>query len=827
MGPQEESNNPSFWVRILCKQGQLAQAVDLLCGMHPPPSSRVCLFLLKACNHQRSLFEIRRIHAHVARYPILLTGSLADYLVMTLARCGALDDALHLFLALPSRTVYSWTAIMSAYTECGQGEDIRKLYLSMLDDCVEPDAYTFVCLFKACGCTRDLGLGKELHSEARKKGLTGDVYVGNTLMSMYGKCSALKEAEDVFKGLDSRNLVSHCVMLSTYVAQGEGGKALLFYRQMLDENINPDRLASMLALQACALLADNEASEAKEGESNSLSLLQIGQAIHADALRKGFTSDIYFNSALISMYGKVGSIMEAEQAFQVLSMRNIVTWNAMISACVDQGMGDEALWLYCCMQKERVCPDQLTLVFTFQACGIYKELIYLDIQSNSKACLEIGRALHMDACKRGVTMDAVLGSALLTMYGKCKALPEVDDTFLSLLERNIVVWNSVLTIYVEQGYNDKVLLLYRQLQEENIIPDELSFATCLQACAALVEKDAPNSMAQSDEHAGIFIGRSLHSDAWPRGSLVGLSLGNALLKFYTKCGLLSEAEQVFEVLSAPNLVSWNVILKAYVDNNQAERALQFFSHMEKQSVSYDQVTILYVMQACSITASIEVCKCMHFLITSTELEQVPLLATTTIHAYGCFASMADAQALLDGLPDPHVAPWNACISGHTGEGNHMLSFYFFEMLKLIGLMPNEVTFTSILSACSHSGLLIEALELFKSIDVDFGLLVDTKHMAIMVDLLGRLGNFARIYDMFGWIKAQADLSTFLCLLGACRVHGNLNLADQVFDAAVQFYPEEAPLYVLISNIHADAGHCNSIIQYRQHIPQQADELEYK
>ncbi|KAI5081270.1 hypothetical protein GOP47_0004453 [Adiantum capillus-veneris] len=823
MDAQEESSSDPFWVRTLCQHGQLGQSINLLYSMHAPPSPDTYLFLLKACNYQKALSQTRRVHAHLARHELLLSGFLGDYLAMTLARCGALEDALDLFFSLPGRTVYSWTAIMSACTECGQGEEAHRLYRCMLADGVEPDAYTFVCLFKACGCTLDLDLGKELHSNARKRGFTTDVYVGNTLMSMYGKCEALEEAEDVFRGLVKRNIVSWCVMLTAYVEQGHENQALQLYRQMFEEDIQPDRLASMVVLQACGLVADNEEFMEKEGQSTMLPLLQIGQAIHADAYRKGFVSDVYFNSALVNMYGKGGSMMEAEHAFQALSQRNIVTWNAMLSACLEQGLGEKTLWFYIRMQQEGVSPDQLTLLFTFQACGILaaNENPSLDRELSKRTCLEIGQALHADACKRGFAFDAVLGSALLIMYGKCKALMQVDYMFVLLSERNIVAWNAMLTIYVEQGLNDEALMLYRQLQEENVSPDELSFAISFQACAGLAEKDASNLEIQSNKML-LGVGRCLHSDARRRGFDSGLPVGNALLKFYTKCGSLAEAEQVFDMMPQPNLVSWNVILRAYVDEDQADRALQFFAYMQRYFVIHDDVTLISVIQACGATGSLEISKYLHFHAASVEYEHVPTVAATTIHTYGCCASMADAEALLDGLSDPHVAAWNACISGHAGDGNYMASYCLFEMLKLAGLMPSVITFTSLLSVCSHSGLLIEALECFESLCVDFRLTIDSKHIAIMVDLLGRIGDFTKIDDMFGWIQSQADLSAFLCLLGACRVHGNLQLAERIFDCAAQFYPEEASLYVLMSNMYADAGLHNPSVQVENFLPKQLD-----
>lgn len=799
-------NDDLFWVQTLCNQGQLEMAVNKLCAMETPPSSRTYLSLLKACNNRKALSQAQQVHAHLARHQISLSGFLGDYLVMTLARCGAVDDALELFPGLSCRTVYSWTAMMSAYTERGCGEEALRLYDQMLDDGVEPDSYTFVCLFKACGSTLDLVCGKQLHSDARMKGLAADIFVGNTLMSMYGKCGSLEEAEDVFRELSSHNIVSWCVLLSVYVDQGQGGQALLLYRQMLEEGVNPGRLGSMVALQACGLLVEVEECLGTEGDYTVV-LLQIGQAIQVDARRKGFLSDAYFNSALVSMYGKAASIVEAENAFHSLTQGNSVSWNALLSAFVGQGRGERVLWLYKQMQQEGVCPDQLSLVFALQACSILtaKEEL-LDRRLSKMMCLEVGQALHSDACKRGVAFDAVLSSALMNMYGKCEALLAVEFVFVSSSEHNIVSWNAMLTAYIEQGQSVKALTLYRQLQEERLSPDELSVTIALQACMGFLETEAASNFdSLSNEAMVLELGRSLHADARSRGWASELFVGNALLKMYAKCGFVVEVEHVFNNLSQPDLASWNVILRAYAEQGQEEKALALFGQMLKLGVAYDDITAISIFQACSATGSLELSSHLHFHMAFLGYAEAPTAVAAAIHAYGCCASMADAEAVLDTVWDPPVSSWNSCISGYAGEANYRASSHLFEMLRLSGLMPNEATFTSLLSACSHTGAVIEALEFFESICIDYGLTTDAQHISIVLDLLGRVGDFRRIEDMFVRMETQADLSSLLGLMGACRVHGNLSLAKHVFEYAVKFHSKEAPVYILMSNIYADCG----------------------
>lgn len=153
--------------------------------------------------------------------------------------------------------------------------------------------------------------------------------------------------------------------------------------------------------------------------------------------------------------------------------------------------------------------------------------------------------------------------------------------------------------------------------------------------------------------------------------------------------------------------------------------------------------------------------------------------------------MVDAQVLFDKLSEPDIVSWNACIAGHAEEGNSLASLHMFEKLKLAGVKPDNVTFTSVLSACSHTGFVIKGLEYFESMSREYGLTPDLKHYSSMLDLLGRAGDFKEAGEMLGRMPMQADQAVWMCLLNACRTYGNLKLAKQVFDDAVKLQVKQA------------------------------------
>eukprot|EP00250_Pteridium_aquilinum_P011414 c2004_g1_i1 orf=1-642(-) len=207
-------NDHERLLQAFCESRQLGKTLHALSGMQWPHSSHVYLSLLKTCIKKKALVQAKQIYAHLSRHRVQLNSLLAGYLVVTLAKCGAIEDALQLSQSLPRRSVFSWTALISACVDFGWGSQALELHQCMLEDGVEANAFTYASLFKACGSVSDLARGKKFHDDARKRGFMSHAFVANTIVSMYGKCGALADAEDVFSALPQQDAVSWNAMLS-------------------------------------------------------------------------------------------------------------------------------------------------------------------------------------------------------------------------------------------------------------------------------------------------------------------------------------------------------------------------------------------------------------------------------------------------------------------------------------------------------------------------------------------------------------------------------------------------------------------------------------
>ncbi|KAI5067593.1 hypothetical protein GOP47_0018121 [Adiantum capillus-veneris] len=251
---------------------------------------------------------------------------------------------------------------------------------------------------------------------------------------------------------------------------------------------------------------------------------------------------------------------------------------------------------------------------------------------------------------------------------------------------------------------------------------------------------------------GLEIGMALHQDARLNGYTPYVYVATALLTMYGKFGRLVEAEDIFHNLSEPTIVSWTAMLSAFVEQGGYGKKVG-----------------------------------------------------ALVHSYASCGSMADAYAVFDELVQPNVVAWSGCMAGCAGDGNSTASLGMLEAMRLSGISPNDVTFTSVLSACSHSGLATEGLEYFDSLGKDYGIDRELKHYVYMTDLLGRAGNFNKLEDILNRMPMKPNLTIWLCLLGMSLRHGNAELGKQAFIHATNLEPRERVSYILMSNIYAESA----------------------
>ena len=409
--------------------------------------------------------EARRIHDHAANKSLITRDvCIATSLITKYAKCGMHEKALEIFNELPVRNTVTWNALLCGYAQNGLGEEALKCLRLMRDAGVCPDEVTYTCTLKACGLLGSLEIGEEIDVEIREQGLLHeDVMLANALVDMYSKCGALERARNVFDQLHVRNVVTWSALIGGYARHGFGEEALKCFRHMNDARIRPNAVTYVCVLNACGIVGS----------------LEIGKYIDAEVRKQGLLwNNVLLGTALVDMYSKCGALKNAREIFEKLSVRNIVSWSALIGGYVQHGLGEDALKCFKQMNDARVRPNGVTYVCILKACGIV-------------GSLEIGEAIHAELRKQGLLeKDVVLGNALIDMYSKCGVPEKAQEVFNQLLVRNVVSWSTLINGHAQLGQTNVVLNLYRQMIAEGIVPNSVTFIVLLTACshAGLMEE---------------------------------------------------------------------------------------------------------------------------------------------------------------------------------------------------------------------------------------------------------------------------------------------------------------------------------------------------
>ncbi|KAJ7568443.1 hypothetical protein O6H91_01G033100 [Diphasiastrum complanatum] len=761
-------------VSKLCQEGRLKEAlhmVELMVEQDTLVPIIAYVGLLKGCARRKALAEGKQVHALLVQSGYDSVTFLGNTLVDMYAKCGSVLDARNVFNTMPEHNVISWTAIISAYADNGQGEEAINLFQQMRLAGIAADKILFVIVLKACARISDLEKGKQLHSQIVKSGFEADMIVGNSLVNMYAKCGSIEHARQVFSNMCETDVLSWNALIAGYAQEGLCKDALALYERMKQEDMQPNSVTYVILLKACA----------------SIAALEQGKHIHSHIVNSGFELDVIVSSALVHMYAKCGCIEHARQVFNNMHERDVVSWNAMIAGYAQQGLGKEVFELYEQMKLEDVQPTHVTYVVLLKACA-------------SIASLEDGKRLHSQIVEIGFESDVIIGNTLVDMYAKCGSIEHARHVFSNMHERDIVSWNALIAGYAQQGLVKEALALYEQMKQEDVQPDDVTYVVLLNACAGI---------------AALEQGQQLHSRVISSGFDSDIIVGSALVDMYTKCGSIEHARRVFNNMYERDIVSWTAMIAGYAEEGLGKEALELYEQMKQEDVLPNNVTYVVLLKACARITCLEQGQQLHFQIIESGFQSDEMVGGALIDMYAKCGSIEDARHVFNNLPEQDLVSWNTMIAGYAQQGLGEEAVRLLEQMQREGRKPNGVTYVSVLSACSHSGLVDEGRRLFDFMFKNHGVTPTVDHYACMVDLLCRAGCLAEAEDLINKMPIQPDAVLWRTLLGAARNHGHVEIGRRAFDCVVKLEPENPSAYVLLSDIYAAAGRRDELANIRK------------
>ncbi|XP_073124455.1 pentatricopeptide repeat-containing protein At4g16470 [Henckelia pumila] len=309
-------------------------------------------------------------------------------------------------------------------------------------------------------------------------------------------------------------------------------------------------------------------------------------------------------------------------------------------------------------------------------------------------------------------------------------------------------------------------------------------------------------------------GRRIHWQMVAVGFVPDEYLNIKLLILYAKAGDLDTAHILFDSSSCFNLVSWNAMISGYVQKGQDEVGLSFYNSMRLCGLIPDQYTFASVFRACSSLAILEQGKQAHGLLTKSRFSKNVVVCTSLMDMYFKCSSSYDASLVFDKCLERNVITWTALISGYGFNGRVVDVLGSFHQMINEGFRPNEITFLAVLSACSHGGLVNEGREYFSSMIRDYGVKPRGRHYAAIVDLLGRGGRLEEAYAFVQMSPFKKHPAVWGALLGACKIHGNVEMVKLAAKKFFELEPENAGKYIVLCNAYATFGLWDNVAEVR-------------
>ncbi|KAH7289064.1 hypothetical protein KP509_31G055900 [Ceratopteris richardii] len=762
------------------------------------PSTHTFVVLIKACEDLRDLERGRELHAVVVCCGYETDPFVNNSLLCMYAKCESIADVENVFDHVPVQDIVAWTALMTAYIECDLNEEALDCLAEIHSEGVRPDAVMFVCSLKACASLKAIDKGQMIHKEIIEEGLERLPPVGNTLIDMYAKSGLFEEAQQLFNELPCRDVITWTTLIAGYAENGQDERAVRLLEQMQCENIVLDEHIYVTGLKACC----------------SSRSIHKGFEMHIEIAVEGFETYKNIANTLIDMYSKLGLLEEAQGVFDELDSPDVVSWTALIAGYAEHGFHVEVQRCLNQMQKEGCYPNVPTFICSLKACSL-------------QGSLDWGHKMHTRFVKEGFENDALISCALVDMYAKHSSFAEAEAVLNFSSDQNVASWNALITGFAEQGASEAALECLDRMENFGLSSNEITLLSSLKACSKSVTSRC---------------GYRVHNEIVKKGFETPQTCGNALVDMYGKCGLLTDAQAVFDKLKYHDVIGWTSLIAGYADHGFREEALKHLKQMQLEGVPLDIIlwniaiachaeeeeieealvvhasmheqgilfncfSFMTALQVCAKTASIEVGRRLHIHIQAFKDfdDAEDLLSTALIDMYAKCGSMNEALQVFEQIRKKSLVQWNAIISGYACQVESKLVFWTFNQMMNQCLQPDALTFNSILFACSHSGLLKEGEMFYEAMVEEHNILPQVRHDNCMIGLLGRSGCLNEAVLMLEKIPFSKDSVSWNSVLGACRRSGDLELSEQTFNTLVTLGQQNTTSFVMMANVYADIG----------------------
>lgn len=634
--------------------------------------------------------------------------------------------------------------------------------------------------------------GRQLHLLFLKRGvLFSTLTIANRLLQMYTRCGEIDDARILFDEMPQRNCFTWNTLLEGFSKSGRNNDLINLFYSMPHKN------------------------------------------------------EFSWN-VILSGLARAGELDAAQRLFTEMPKKNGIAWNTMIHGYAIHGRSRMALLLFKDFLKWEMVEsggilswDPFVLATVVGACSEF-------------GGLDLGKQVHARMVVDYVKFDSVLGSSLINMYGKCgdldsaghvlNSMEEPDDYSLSSLISGyancgrmddarrifelkpnpcVVLWNTMISGYAANDDAANALMFFHSMHKQGVVGDYSTYSSSLSACSSIgllrnciqlhtqahklgIIYDLVVASALIDAYAKC----GSHIDACNFFSELKTSdtiLLNSIITIYCNCGRIEEAKCIFNDMKFKTLISWNSMMVGLSQNGYAVEVLELFCTMNKNNLSLDRFSLASAVTACASIASLELGEQIFARATVIGVDFDQVLATSLIDFYCKCGFVENGRKLFNQMLILDEVVWNSMLMGYATNGFGIEALTLFQEMRRADVIPNEVTFTAVLSACDHCGLVEEGKHWFYIMKHEYHIDPGIEHYSCMIDLFARAGCLQGAIALIDEIPYQPDATMWSAVLRGCIENGDKSLSMEVAKRIIELDPQNSGAFVQLSGVMASTG----------------------
>ncbi|KFK39390.1 hypothetical protein AALP_AA3G238900 [Arabis alpina] len=514
--------------------------------------------------------------------------------------------------------------------------------------------------------------------------------------------------------------------------------------------------------------------------------------IHGNSVTNGFGSNLELNNRLMNLYAKLGDVKHARKLFDRMPKRDVCSWTIMISGYSHSGCHRNALLLFKQMHREDVVrANKCTYGSVLKSC---KEL----------RCLKEGMQIHGCVEKGKFVGNLVVRSALLGLYAKCGKMDDVCLLFDSMKQRDLVSWNVMIDGYSSKSCADTSFRLFQSMLAEGKKPDCYTFGSLLRASVEVKRLEMVSA---------------LHGFAIKLGFGRTITLIRSLIDAYVKCGSLANARKLYQGPMKRDLISCTALITGFAQQTVfTSDAFDIFKEMILMETKMDEVIVSSMLKICTNISSLTIGRQIHgFALKSSQISFDVALRNSLIDMYAKSGEIDNAVLAFEEMGEKDVRSWTSLIAGYGKHGDVEKAIDLYNKMEHEGIKPNDITFLSLLSACSHTGQTEIGWKIFNTMINKHGIKAREEHLSCIVDMLSRGGYLEEAYEL---ITSQMGLislssSTWGAFLDACRRHGNVQLSEVAAAQLLSMEPKKPVNYINLASVYAATGAWDNALKTRK------------